>query len=82
MILRYTYIHINTINQLKIATTLFCTLPKINWFTASNICNQNVDYLKNNISETEDWCAARNIRDVEAFLNAKKVVYSIHLVVY
>lgn len=46
----------DTVNQLLFATTLFCDITKINWFMVTNLCNQDVDYLENNIPETlEDW---------------------------
>lgn len=66
-----TYIYIRK-KQTHIATTLFCTLLEINWFVASNFPDQNVDYLENNIPQTEDWCTARNIHDDEAFTYLRK----------
>lgn len=42
--------------------TLFRDLPEKHWLTASNFCDQDVDYIENKLFEAfEDWFAVRNV---------------------
>lgn len=57
-----------------ICYTIFCDLPKINWFVVPNFCNQDVSYLENKISETsKDLSGANSICNDEALANLAKV---------
>lgn len=59
---------LNTVNQLFLATTLFCDLPEINWFAVTYFHDQDANYLKNKIPDKfENWFTARKICDEEAF---------------
>lgn len=64
----------NSGNQLLFAITLIRDLPEINWFVATNFCDQNVDYLENDMPKTfVDWFMARNIHDDKALSNLVKI---------
>lgn len=53
--------------------SVFCDLPKINWFVMPNFCIQDVSYLENKISETsKDLSGAKSICSDEALANLAK----------
>lgn len=47
--------HEYTVNQLKFATTLFRDFQKKYWFAATNICNQDRDFLEKKLPETIEY---------------------------
>lgn len=69
--------HEYTVNQLKFATTLFRDFQKKYWFAATNICNQDRDYLEKKLPETIEYrFTARNICDHKSVLDISKISHT------
>lgn len=63
-----------TVNQLLFAATLFCNLPKKNWFTAINLSEENITKDIGGLVRGEKYSRReRNIHDIEAVVNLAKI---------